>query len=476
MTSLPSVLLIDDETKFRTYFHECLEEEVEQNLIEIETAGDAIEGLKIIECQQKKQVPIYVFFDVILPGISGIELIEKINLKSRHPSGCIISAHKQLFELEEIKNKYDWLNGCFLKPLKEEALRQKVKEFLEKSSISKLEYGGLDQGTALFLIEETKKIQSIMKRTVKDIIEIGESLHKIKSKLNYGQFLLWTEKQLSLDYTTAANFMRVYDTFGERKEEISEMGLGISVLYVLSSRNATEEFREEVFRRARAGIKLSFGETKQLKKDYLERDKIQQQKFDNQNSSTKDNQNSSTFFEDPVTIDVNSSVDSEPTSELDNTVAKPQEIIKVVREQKVWNLGSHILYCGLANSPEFKNLLKSLTISFNIGFPSFSNWTQEDLFPVPAQSTLVYNSLSSVGNSATNTLLFFDMLKKSIEFSTEEENKILVSFSPYPEIILLIEKLNCQAFIAEPDKEKCRAIINTWNKHEAELFHKPEQL
>ena len=458
---LPSVLLIDDESKFRKYFCEYFQEEVARNLIEIETAGDAMEGLNIIEEKQKKQIPTYVVFDIILPVSSGLELIEKINLKSKHPSGCVISAHIQLSELKQIINKYDWLNACFHKPLKIEMLRRRIQEFAEQSSITKFDYGVSDQDTALLLRQETEKIQSIMKRTVRDIIEIGESLQKIKSKLDYGQFYLWIEEQLSLDPSTASHFMRVADVFGDRKEEVAELGLGISVLYVLASRNSPEDFRDEIFKRAKAGIKPSFSETKQLKKEFLERDQIQQQK------------------EDTVTIDVNSSVDGEEVPVLEKSPtkltknpktqskikAKAQEIIKLVGEQKVWNLGNHILYCGFSNSPEFKNLLKSSTVSFNIGFPNFTNWTQEDLFPVLTESTLIYSTLSSYDNPEKNRVVFFDMLKKSIQFSTPEKSKIVISYCPYPEIILLIEKLNSQAFIAEPDPQKCQAIISVWEQH-----------
>ena len=123
----------------------------------------------------------------------------------------------------------------------------------------------------------------------------------------------------------------------------------------------------------------------------------------------------------------------------------------------------------MSNSPGFQNLLKSSTISFNIGFPNFTDWTKEQLFSVPARSTLVYDSLVSYKSPTTDSIVFLDMLKKSIEFSTQEQSKIVISFCPYPEIILLIEELDCQGFIAEPDEEKCQAIVDLWKKYEISL-------
>ena len=464
MTSLPSVLLIDDRKDFRNLFYESLEEEVEQNLIEVQTAGDARKGLKIIDQKTKQGIPVLPIIDIILPGMSGLDLILEINSRPVKPKSIIISAHRKLSELKEIKKKYDWISDCLRKPFDEDIIRKKIREILKifNTDITQFDYGSFDQVTASLLVEETQKIKSIMKRTVSDIIDIGRSLHKIKSKLNHGEYQLWIERELPLEYTTALNFMRVYDTFGDRKEEISQMGLSISVLYILASRNSSEEFCDEVFRRAKEGRPLSHAETKELKKEFLRRNK----------SSS-----------DAVTIDVNYSVDTQETSDIENPPlklvpnqttqpqikAKLQEVIKVVPKQNVWNLGDHILYRGLSNSPGFQNLLKSSTISFNIGFPNFADWTKEQLFSVPARSTLVYDSLVSYKSPTTDSLVFFDMLKKSIEFSTQEQSKIVVSFCPYPEIILLIEELDCQGFIAEPDEEKCQAIVDLWKKYEISL-------
>ena len=464
MTSLPSVLLIDDEKSFRNFFCECLKEEVKQDLIQIETAGDAREGLQIIEHHQEKGIPIYVFIDIILPGMSGLELISEINSRSIHPKASVISAHKKLSELEEIKNKYDWVDDCFRKPLSKYIIKQKIKDFLNISDITKFDYSSFDQEISSLLLEETEKIKSILKRTVDNIIDIGGSLYKIKSKLDYGQFLLWVEKELPLDYTTANNFMRVYSVFRTRREEISQMGLSISVLYLLSLGTTPNEFREEVFRRAKAGNSISFVETKRLRQEFLQNSKKNQKR----KSDNKEN---------TITIDVTSSPTEDvsdakpiitkisPNQKPSTIKAQSQEIIKVVPKQNVWHLGKHILYCGLPNNPEFKDLLKSSSICLNIGFPDFSDWTPEKLFPIQARSTLVYSNLNFDPDEQLETLS--TMLESSIELSTREKDKILFAFFPHPEILLLIDELLCTSIIAEPDPKKCEAIISLWKQYKS---------
>ena len=446
MTASPLVLLIDDEPSFRKIFLESLTEEIERGLIQARTVSNARQGLEIINENLAKGNPILPFIDIILPGMSGEKLVSQIETNSAtKPKGVLISAHKKLVELEEIKQEHNWITDCLCKPLKRQTIKDIISKFLGKSNLAKFDYGKFDKETASLLREETFKINSIMKKTVENIIQIGGSLYKVKAKLDYGSFTRWVEDELPLDYTTANNFMKVFDTFDSRKQEIAELGLNVSVLYLMAARNTPETFRDEVFRRSRIGEPLTFAEAKQLKKEYLER---------SQNKTT--------------TIDVSASTETEEISSQPNdrqnsapkTKTKQQQIVGVVRQQKVWKLGSHLLYCGSANSPTFRDFVNSLTISLNIGFPNFSDWTQETLFPVEARSTLVYKTL--IPNIDFESIL--RILQPSIEFSTEENDKIVFSFLPYPELLLLSEKLACDCFIAEPDPAKCKAIVARWQQ------------
>ena len=450
MATSPLVLLVDDEPSFQKIFLECLTQEIEQGLIQARAVSNAQQGLEIINENLTKGNPILPFIDIILPDMSGEKLVSQIKVDTTPATkteGVLISAHKKLVELEEIQQQHNWITSCWCKPLKRQVIKEIIRKFLNKSALSQFDYDNFDRETASLLIEETDKIRAIMKKTVENIIEIGGRLYKVKAKLEYGLFKQWIETELSLDYTTANNFMRVFDTFNNRKEEIAKLGLNVSVLYLMSARNTPEAFREEVFRRAEAGYPLSHAEAKQLKKEYLERSQTDK---------------SVTTIEASVSTELEEKA-SQPSARQDSPPKKPtkrQEIVGVVRQQKVWQLGSHLLYCGFANSPEFRDFVASLTISFNIGFPNFADWTQENLFPVKARSTLVYNTL--ISNVDLTSLL--TMVQLSIEFSTEEKDKLIFSFLPYPELLLLSDKLVCDCFIAEPDPAKCQAIVARWQQ------------
>lgn len=457
MTTNPLVLLVDDESSFRKIFLESLTQEIKQGLIKAEAVGNARQGLEIIQENLAKGNRILPFIDIILPDMSGEKLVSQIKFETTpatKPEGVLISAHKKLVELEAIQQKHDWITNCFCKPLKRQTIKEIIGNFLNKSSLtpSQFDYDNFDRETASLLREETNQINSIMRKTVENIIEIGGRLYAIKDKLDYGIFKDWIGSELALDYTTANNFMRVYDTFNTRKDEIAKLGLNVSVLYLLSARNTPESLREEIFRRAEAGFPLSYVEAKQLKKEYLERSQTENLTTIDANVSTELEEEASQPSEPQ---------DSPPPPKIPAKIpTKRQEIVGVVRQQKVWQLGSHLLYCGFANSPTFRDFVDSLPIAFNIGFPNFADWTQENLFPVKARSTLVYNTL--ISNVDLTSLL--TMMQLSIEFSTEEKDKLIFSFLPYPELLLLSDKLICDCFIAEPDPAKCQAIVTRWQQ------------
>ena len=138
MNYLPLVLLIDGEKHFRDAFVECLESEINRNLIEVQTTPCATEALKLIN--QKEETSLLIFFDLTLPDMSGIELISEIDWNPIHPQAIIMSPHKRQSELEEIKEHYDWIVDCFCKPLSREDIKQSISNFLNRSFEPKFDY------------------------------------------------------------------------------------------------------------------------------------------------------------------------------------------------------------------------------------------------------------------------------------------------------------------------------------------------
>ena len=448
MKILPCVLLIDDETDFQEAFAESLQIEIKKNLFQLELASTGKQGLKIINDNNKQGKKTFAFIDIILPDILGEELVKEIDRENNNTKGILISAHKSVRELDWIKKKYDWLVDSISKPLDKNQLKNAVDSFIGESDLSAFDYASLDQTTARFLLQETKEIKTLMKRTVEGIIETGERLQKVKKRLKHGEFMTWIEKEIKCHYSTALHFMRVWETFGEHKEQIANVGINVSVLYLLSAPSMPEQLRTEIIEMAKSGNPVSFAEAKRLKKEYTERK--------NDDSFTKKQETITT-----INVTADSASTQLETSQLKST--EKQQIVGVIPsakpEAKFWKLGKHLLYCGSAQDREFRARLPE-TVSLNIGFPDSQSWSLEALFPIAAKSTLVFHTVFQDLDLVT----LRNIVQKSIELCTEAGEEILFSFLPYPEILILADKLNCQCYITEHNLKRCQDIIYIWEK------------
>ena len=446
MKNLPSVLLIDDETEFQEAFAESLKAEARKKLFQLELASSGKQGLAIINNNNKQGRKTFAFIDIVLPDLQGDKLIEEVDRENNNTKGILISAHKSDSELEQIRNKYDWLVDSISKPLDKDKLKNAINSFIGNFNLSAFNYASLDQTTAEFLLQETQEIKSLMKRTVEGIIETGERLQRVKQKLQHGEFMAWVENEIKCHYSTALHFMRVWETFGEQKEQIADAGINVSVLYLLSAPSMPEQLRTEIVEMAKAGNPVSFAEAKRLKKEYTER---------------RSDESSTEKSETIITIDVTADSSSSQLETSQLKLTEKQQIVgivsKVKPEPKFWNLGKHLLYCGSALDPEFREQLPE-TISLNIGFPNSPSWSKEALFSVRAKSTLVFHSVFQDLDLVT----LRNIVQRSIELCTEAEEEVLFSFLPYPEMLILADNLKCKCFIAEQDFKKCQDVMTFW--------------
>lgn len=460
MNNLPSVLLIDDETDFQKAFAESLRTETQKGLFQLELVSFGRQGLEIIKNNSKQGRKTFALIDIILPDILGDQLVAEIAQNHTNTQAILISAHKSDRELEQIKNRYNWIINSLTKPLDKNQLKNAIKVFLGHDNLSGFDYTALDQTTADFVFQETERIKTLMRQTVEGIIETGERLHKVKQRLKHGEFMAWVENEIKCHYSTALHFMRVWQTFGEKKAEVSDVGLNVSVLYLLSAPSTPEELRTEILERAKAGNSVSFAEVKRLKKEYTERK--------NQDNQTKSIQGSSSDSVSTINIsadevEAGSALDS-TSNQLEttqfNSTAK-QEIISIIpqakSETKFWNLGRHLLYYGSAQASEFRDRLPE-TVALNIGFPMSPSWEKKSLFPISAKSTLVFYSAFQ----DLDLVSLRNIVQKSIEICTESTEKIIFSYLPYPEMLVLADKLKCKCFVAEPDWQKCQNIVTFW--------------
>ena len=133
-----------------------------------------------------------------------------------------------------------------------------------KTSVVQLgfDYEQLDPEVRTDVRESARRIHELERRTSESIIEIGNELVRVKSRLrgtgrNFGD---WIELEFGWSWDTANNFMKVSQRFADFPK-ISEFQP--SALYALASNNVPDEIRDGFMDVAEAGRKVTHSDVKE---------------------------------------------------------------------------------------------------------------------------------------------------------------------------------------------------------------------
>lgn len=123
-------LVVDDEKDVEMLFRQKFRKEIRNGLIELEFAFSGQDALDLIQNTQPPDV-LYIFSDINMPGMSGLELLNKV--KSQYPQiqVSMISAYG---DDDNYRKAID--NGAkefFTKPIDFASLKQEVQQMIEDS-------------------------------------------------------------------------------------------------------------------------------------------------------------------------------------------------------------------------------------------------------------------------------------------------------------------------------------------------------
>jgi CheY-like chemotaxis protein len=122
----PYVLVVDDEA----FFRRLLSEEVERQGYTVLGARDATETLRFFERAAADDAPVIVVLDLMLPGMSGVELLyglaRKVGAKVRF---ILCSAHSAL---DQVAPEHPLVSGRLAKPVE----RSELESLLASASSS----------------------------------------------------------------------------------------------------------------------------------------------------------------------------------------------------------------------------------------------------------------------------------------------------------------------------------------------------
>ena len=388
---------------------------------------------------------------------NGIDLVEQLCTIKKNLLIIIISQILSKAELIKLQQKYVKFTNiieCIHKTEPETIFRQSFAKALSRLNIqhnlknnefqsttskhqktlttsTSFSYDNLDLQTQLFVKEKTEKIKQLFKRSVQDIVDIGGSLYEVKASLDYGQFQPWLKTEFQWSLRTASRFMNVYSKF--RYANLAELDFVPSVLYELAASSVPEEAIQEVIQRKNDGEEISLELAKNIKAKHTKPKASQKVKI------------SSNAISQSNTV-------SPPESKVTPHQNPRQEILQVIPQQNLWSVGKHTVFCGDPNSANFINLLPA-NVSLCLSFPQQKNW----LFQYHQ-----YNSAINIYSKYPDLDLDFllESISRSIQIATESNDSIVICFIPHQSILSIVNSLGCHAFIAEPNRHKCLALVS----------------
>ncbi|MGK7947278.1 MAG: DUF3102 domain-containing protein [Xenococcaceae cyanobacterium] len=378
-----------------------------------------------------------------LKNENGIKLIQEIKVDT-----YIFSAYAEEELLEQIASLNKIVKGYFEKPYNAEEIKAKIGYYAQKfvsnknniSSLSKsFDYSSLDKETSSFIQSRTFEIKKLIKRSVEDIINIGNNLIEVKERLGFGNFYDWLEVEFNWTSRTAVRFMSVAQRFNS--DNVSDLNNILpSALYQLAAPSTPDEAVTEALERAKVGETIDPKTAQAIKSKYKAKAKEKETESIITSSNPEQAEKISTKFE---------------------QIARPkQKILSVVPSQNAvknswWQLGeNHRLFCG---EPKNKDFIKSLPkdIALIINFLPKRNFSL-----IPSVSSIFSFTL----HSEYSDLDIDSLIAEAIKTSTKPKEMVLFNYIYYAELLELVEKFQCYFWIAEPDLNKCQEILTIWRE------------
>jgi CheY-like chemotaxis protein len=114
-------LVVDDERDVEILFRQKLRKEIKSGEIDIEFAFSGQEALEILRGNKPPAV-VYIFSDINMPGMTGIDLLEKVKIEFPGIKVSMISAYGDSENYERAMSS--GAKGFFTKPI--ESLKKEI--------------------------------------------------------------------------------------------------------------------------------------------------------------------------------------------------------------------------------------------------------------------------------------------------------------------------------------------------------------
>jgi hypothetical protein len=126
------------------------------------------------------------------------------------------------------------------------------------------DYSTLEPQVTNQIQETAARIRERVKKTVEDIIEVGNDLLVVKEALPHGQFGPWLKAEFGWGERMAQNFMSVAEQFGAKTEIIADLTIQPTAAYLLAAPSVPDEARQKALERAEAGEQITTSIAKEI--------------------------------------------------------------------------------------------------------------------------------------------------------------------------------------------------------------------
>lgn len=123
------ILIVDDEKDVEMLFRQKFRKEIRNNELDLEFAFSGEEALAILGSENPPKF-VYVFSDINMPGMTGLELLGKIKSKYPNINVSMISAYGDSDNYNKAINS--GAKGFFTKPIDFENLKNEIAQLKDK--------------------------------------------------------------------------------------------------------------------------------------------------------------------------------------------------------------------------------------------------------------------------------------------------------------------------------------------------------
>ena len=119
------ILVVDDEKDMEALFRQKFRKEIKNRELHMDFAFSGKEAMEML-CKKDPPEVVYVFSDINMPGMTGLELLEKIKAKFPKILVSMISAYGDIENYN--KAKTFGAKHFFTKPIDFESLKKEIRQ------------------------------------------------------------------------------------------------------------------------------------------------------------------------------------------------------------------------------------------------------------------------------------------------------------------------------------------------------------